>query len=338
MPFVKTTSNTNGSIFTTNDMDTVTLRNIAIADMDTITKRNLAINDMDTITLRNLAINDMDTITKRNLALVDMDTITKRNLAINDMDTITLRNLAINDMDTITKRNIAITDMDTITLRNSSLTSLLNSGTFNTINVTNLNILTSTSKNIRLGFQAGLLNTSGSNNTTIGNGCLQSWVIGTYNTAIGVNCTGFSGNNNTLLGSSSNSSGNYDNSSCLGCSSSITQSNQIALGRISETVQVRGGFSTSVITLSTTSTLSNPILTNYICINGSNNITLTFSTPPESGLITTIRRGASSTGTITISYNSIFPVNSIISSSSLNLVNTSSFLYYNNAWYQTTSF
>ena len=314
MPFIKTTSNTNGSLST-----------VIPNDMDTITLRNLAINDMDTITLRNLAINDMDTITKRNLALVDMDTIT-------------LRNIAITDMDTITKRNLALVDMDTITLRNAAITSLLNSGTFNTINVTNLNILSSTSKNVRLGYQAGLLNTSGNSNTTIGNGCLQSWVIGTYNTAIGVNCSGFSGNNNTLIGSSSSSSGNFDSSTCIGCSSSITQSNQVALGRISETVQVRGAFSTSVQSLSITSTLSNPILTNYICTNGSNNIIVTFSTPLESGLITTIRRGASSTGTITISYNSISPVNSIISSSSLNLVNTASFLYYNNSWYQTTSF
>ena len=150
--------------------------------------------------------------------------------------------------------------------------------------------------------------------------------------------TPFIKNINTLIGASSNSSGNYDNSSCLGCSSSITQSNQVVLGRISETVQMRGAFSTSVVSLSTTTTLSNPILTNYICTNGSNNIIVTFSTPPENGLITTIRRGASSTGTITISYNSISPVNSIISSSSLNLVNTASFLYYNNSWYQTTSF
>ena len=124
MTFVKTTSNTNGSLST-------------------------------------VIPNDMDTITLRNIAITDMDNITKRNIAITDMDTITLRNIAITDMDTITKRNIAITDMDTITLRNASLTSLLNSGTFSSINVTNLNILTSTSKNIRLGFQAGLLNTSG---------------------------------------------------------------------------------------------------------------------------------------------------------------------------------
>ena len=153
-----------------------------------------------------------------------------------------------------------------------------------------------------------------------------------------MNCGGFSGNNNTLLGSSSNSSGNYDNSSCLGCSSSITQSNQIALGRISETVQVRGAFSTSIITLLTTTTLSNPVLTNYIRLNGSNNIIITFATPLESGLITTIRRGAGSTGTITVSYGSIFPVNSIISTTTLIITNTSSFVYYNNAWYQTTSF
>ena len=182
------------------------------------------------------------------------------------------------------------------------------------------------------------MNTSGSNNTTIGNGSLQSWVIGTFNTSLGVNCSGFSGNNNTLIGSSSNSSGNFDSSTCIGCSSSITQSNQVVLGRISETVQVRGALSTSVQSLSTTTTLSNPILTNYICMNSSNNIIVTFFIPPENGLITTIRRGAGSTGTITIAYNSIFPVNSIVSSSSINLVNTASFLYYNNAWYQTTSF
>ena len=296
MPFVKTTSNTNGSI--PYNMDTVSARDAAITQ---------AVLGLDTVVLRDAAITQ---------SLIGLDTIVLRDAAITQ----------------------SLIGLDTVVLRNAAITSLLSSSTFNTINVTTLNILSSTSKNVRLGYQAGLLNTSGSNNTTIGNGCLQSWIIGTYNTAIGVNCSGFSGNNNTLIGSSSNSSGNFDSSTCLGCSSSITQSNQIALGRISETVQVRGGFSTSVQSLSTTSTLSNPILTNYICTNGSNNIILTFSTPPENGLNTTIRRGSGSTGTIIISYNTIFPVNLIISSSSLNIVNTASFLYYNNAWYQTTSF
>ena len=298
MSFFKTINNTNGS----------------------------QMSDLDTITLRNSAITS---------ALIPYDTIALRNTAITDMDTITLRNTALIPYDTIALRNTAITTNNTSLLASSNTFSGTN--TFSSINTTNLNLLTSTSQNVRYGFEAALGSTIGSNITAIGHQCIKSWPIGSNNTAIGSSITGFSGNNNTLLGYGSGSSGNYESSTCIGVGSSITRSNQIALGRISETVQTRGGFATSCNSISTSVTLANPVLSNYICTNGINNIIITLPLPLENGVNLMIRRGASSTGTININAT-IFPVNSITSITSLSLINTSSFVYYENAWYQITSF
>ena len=101
MPFIKTTSNTNGSVFIPDNVDTVVLRNVAITQ---------AVSGLDTVVLRDAAINQ----------------------AVLGLDTVVLRNAAITQ---------SLIGLDTVVLRDAAITSLLNSGTFNTINVSNLNIL-----------------------------------------------------------------------------------------------------------------------------------------------------------------------------------------------------
>ena len=341
MSFFKTINNTNGSQMS--DLDTITLRNTAITSAllpyDTIALRNTAITDMDTITLRNNALIPYDTIALRNTAitsaLIPYDTIALRNTAISDMDTVTLRNNALIPYDTIALRNTAIATNNT-TILASSNTFTATTNTFSTINATAINLLTTTSQNVKYGFESGL-GSLGTNITAIGYQCIKSWPIGSNNTAIGSFISGFSGNNNTLLGYACGSSGNYESSTCIGTGASITKSFQIALGRITETVQIRGGFATSCNSISTTITLANPILSNYICLNGINNIIITLPIPLENGVNLMIRRGVSSTGTININAN-IFPVNSITSVTTISLLNTTSFVYYENNWYQTSSF
>ena len=283
-------------------------------------------SDIDTITLRNTAITT---------ALIPYDTIALRNTAITDMDTISLRNTSLIPYDTIALRNTAITANNASFLASTNTFSGINN--FSTINTTNLNLLASTSQNVRYGFESALGSTLGNNITAIGYQCIKSWPIGNFNTALGSSITGFSGNSNTLIGYACGSSGNYESSTCIGVGSSITKSFQIALGRITETVQTRGGFATSCNSISTSVTLTNPVFSNYICTNGINNIIITLPLPLENGVNLMIRRGPSSTGTININA-AIFPVNSITSITSLSLVNTTSFIYYENAWYQTTSF
>ena len=239
----------------------------------TITLRNNALLPYDTIALRNTAITS---------ALLPYDTIALRNTAITDMDTITLRNNALLPYDTIALRNTAIATNNT-TILASSNTITATTNTFSTINATAINLLTSTSQNVRYGFESAL-GSLGTNITAIGYRCIKAWPIGSNNTAIGSSITGFSGNNNTLVGYACGSSGNYESSTCIGAGSSITKSFQIALGRITETVQIRGGFATSCNSISTTITLANPILSNYISLNGINNIIITLPIPLENGV------------------------------------------------------
>ena len=161
MSFFKTINNTNGS----------------------------QMSDLDTITLRNTAIT---------LALIPYDTIALRNTAITDMDTITLRNNALLPYDTIALRNSAITTNNTTILASSNNFSG-STNTFSTINATAINLLTSTSQNVKYGFESAL-GSIGTNITAIGYQCIKSWPVGSNNTALGSLITGFSGNNNTLLG------------------------------------------------------------------------------------------------------------------------------------------
>ena len=102
-------------------------------------------------------------------------------------------------------------------------------------------------------------NTSGINNSAIGYNTLQNNTTGTNNTAIGYNAGGSSypvvGSQNTFVGSGTNSSGDFSQSTALGYNASITGSNQIVIGTATETIKIPG----SLNTLCFIETFSKPI-------------------------------------------------------------------------------
>ena len=100
----------------------------------------------------------------------------------------------------------------------------------------------------------------------------------------------------------------------------------------------RGSFSRSCLSINSNITLPPNILSNYFCINGINPIIVTLSSAIDQGCIFMIRRGISSSGSITISYPSIYPFNSTISVSSVIISNSSDFVFFENAWYQKSNF
>ena len=101
---------------------------------------------------------------------------------------------------------------------------------------------------------------------------------------------------------------------------------------------VRGSFSRSCLSINASITLPPAILSNYFCINGINPIIITLSSALDPGCSVMIKRGISSSGSITIAYPSIYPFNSNISVSSLLITNSSDFVFFENAWYQKSNF
>jgi hypothetical protein len=119
-------------------------------------------------------------------------------------------------------------------------------GSYNTAVGVNSLITNSTgSYNTGIG-QASLQTSTGNYNTGVGHGTLYSNTTGAYNTAIGESAgnTGTAnttGSNNTYLGYNTGSNANnYNNSTAVGTSATITASNQIVLGTASEKVYVPG--------------------------------------------------------------------------------------------------
>ena len=101
---------------------------------------------------------------------------------------------------------------------------------------------------------------------------------------------------------------------------------------------VRGSFARSTLSINSSITLPSSILCNYFCINGINPIIITLSIASDSGTAFMIRRGIGSTGTITISFPTIYPFNSNISVSSVIINNSSDFVFFENGWYQKSNF
>ena len=116
-----------------------------------------------------------------------------------------------------------------------------------------LTSITSGSFNIVVGSKSITSLTSGSANTAMGYQSLTTISTNTYNTAIGYR-SGYasSGSYNTYLGSITTNSSGYNNSTCIGYGSSISASNQIALGTTGDYVYIPG---TKVSTSSTTGAL-----------------------------------------------------------------------------------
>ena len=96
-----------------------------------------------------------------------------------------------------------------------------------------------------IGQSSGLLEVNSSNETICGGGSGPT-VLGNYsgNAVIG-SSSQYLGNNNTIVGSGAGNFSTtvaYSNSTCLGFGSLMTSSNQITLGRVTETVLIPGNF------------------------------------------------------------------------------------------------
>ena len=117
-------------------------------------------------------------------------------------------------------------------------------------------------RNVAVGYQALQTNTTGYENTVVGTFALQNTIgqirntavgfgagngdnpaqVGDYNTFIGSNTyQAGNGTHNTYLGYGAYSSGNYGNSTAIGTGALITMSNQIKLGRETNTEYVYCG-------------------------------------------------------------------------------------------------
>ena len=93
-----------------------------------------------------------------------------------------------------------------------------------------------------LGHFAGIYNTTGSQNTIMGANSLQNCTTGSNNTCIGYD-TGSSittESNNTCIGYQSGVASGCSHSTSIGTGSTCTSSNQIMLGRSSQTVEIPG--------------------------------------------------------------------------------------------------
>ena len=101
---------------------------------------------------------------------------------------------------------------------------------------------------------------------------------------------------------------------------------------------IRGSLAKSSISINSTITLSASPLCNYFCVNGINNIIITLSSAIDQGCQVFIRRGASSSSSITISHPSLFGHNSNVSVTSILLNNSCEFIFFENAWYQKSNF
>ena len=174
-------------------------------------------------------------------------------------------------------------------------------------------LLTTGKNNVSMGGNAGQSITTGSDNTNIGqqtmfsgsngnasqNTCVGSqtgWYInGNCNVAVGYNAGGgMTGNNNTVIGSNSNCSAGVNNSTAIGYGASVTTSNQIMLGTVTESVVIPGSLATQGLVYEATSAVggtANAYTLNYATggvyyiasgINPSANSTLTITNIPTS--------------------------------------------------------
>jgi hypothetical protein len=98
-------------------------------------------------------------------------------------------------------------------------------------------------QNSAVGYQALNTNTTGNNNTAVGALAIKGLTANSNNTAIGFSAGNYNnstnvGDKNTFLGALTGLDGNYSESTAIGFNARITASNQIVLGRNSETVYV----------------------------------------------------------------------------------------------------
>ena len=180
---------------------------------------------------------------------------------------------------------------------------------------------------------------SGSQNAVFGYNAATSISFGSYNTSVG-NYAGSTldvGNYCSFFGYNTRTTESYaQKSSAIGSGSVITKSNQIVLGTNTEEVTFPGSIVMSIGVISTTITLTT-LLSNYMCNNTiAINITLPYTV--SSGSCITIRRSILSTASVTILGSSLVAFNSVVSTTILPNNICSSYIFYNNVWYQQSSF
>ena len=181
-------------------------------------------------------------------------------------------------------------------------------------------------------------NLLGANNNAFGSYALFSLFEGSNNTAIGNNASRYgnlaNGSNNTLIGSGTKTLVDSSFSTCLGYNSIITRDNQIVLGTLDESTVILGGLTTSIQTITSSSSLTIPLSTTYIIMNGTLPITITLPIPYEDGVCILLRSGKGSTGIITVSFNNIVSKTSTVSTTNVTNGISSSYVYNNETWYQ----
>ena len=143
---------------------------------------------------------------------------------------------------------------------------------------------------------------------------------------------GIIGSNNTFLGSKTTASIDCSNSTAIGTGASVYGSNKIVIGTSNETVYMSGALNLYTQTITTTTTLTNPVAPMIFVDNGTNVISITLPSA-GTGAILYIRRMAGSTGAITLLYPLIYDVNSIVATTSVGLGTGKTLIFRFNSWF-----
>ena len=294
---------------------------IDIEVIDVISAIAEATNDMDTIVLREAAINR---IYSESNQFTGTNTFTRKTICTGEIDVQYISVLENNSQNTYfgfaTNNNgESNTTIGFKALQTNRLSNHVSIGHYN------LKDPNSGASNTSVG-KDGLSNLfSGSGNTSIGKKSGLELVYGSYNTYIGYQ-TGCQLDEDDV-----------DNSTAIGANSIITSSNQIVLGTVNETTIIKGGFVMSIDAISSSITLSNPLLSKYMTTNIVP-ITITLPTPLYNGICVSIRKAIGVTALVTVAYPSIVAYNSTTSVTSITNRTCSSYVSYNGSWYQESSF
>ena len=158
------------------------------------------------------------------------------------------------------------------------------SGSFNTsLGASTLPAATTGVQNVAVGISALHSNTSGNNNTALGGQALNLNTTGIENTAVGFQAlvTNTTGSGNTALGYLANvGSANLTNATAIGLNAIVTASNAIQLG------------SSSVTLVTTYGQLASVATTNQLLFGATNTTTITSPAPSASRIDTILDYGA----------------------------------------------
>jgi len=120
----------------------------------------------------------------------------------------------------------------TSTAGNTTFTGTINSTTINTVNSSTVSVGTAVSAQVRT-VNVGIGNSIGNDDVVLGH---TAFCGGSFSVAIGKNATTSYQTYCTAIGANSNVPNPYDNSTAIGYGATATASNQVVLGRSTETV------------------------------------------------------------------------------------------------------